>query len=134
MKKYKIIQILLVLYILHLNKFILNCTIIIIIIIILKYLLQLVDLESPVLVVTRRNIASGKLPVAARESAVRYQMACKEDDYTYSKTFRFVSYIYDQIEYLLILIATRVFQCIYRYMECQWPTTKWCCIARVVEL
>ncbi|XP_076163264.1 oculocerebrorenal syndrome of Lowe isoform X2 [Ptiloglossa arizonensis] len=48
----------------------------------------LLDLESPVLVVTRRNIASGKSPVAARESAVRYQMACKEDDYTYSKTFR----------------------------------------------
>ncbi|XP_006608948.1 type II inositol 1,4,5-trisphosphate 5-phosphatase isoform X2 [Apis laboriosa] len=48
----------------------------------------LVDLESPVLVVTRRSIASGKSPVAARESAVRYQMACKEDDYTYSKTFR----------------------------------------------
>ncbi|CAK9797954.1 Type II inositol 1,4,5-trisphosphate 5-phosphatase [Anthophora plagiata] len=48
----------------------------------------LVDLESPMLVVTRRSIASGKSPVAARESAVRYQMACKEDDYTYSKTFR----------------------------------------------
>lgn len=51
-------------------------------------------MESPVLVVTRRSIASGKSPVAARESAVRYQMACKEDDYTYSKTFRFVfSYV-----------------------------------------
>ncbi|XP_076233114.1 oculocerebrorenal syndrome of Lowe [Calliopsis andreniformis] len=44
---------------------------------------SLIDLESPVLVATRRSIA-----VVARESAVRYQMACKEDDYTYSKTFR----------------------------------------------
>lgn len=48
----------------------------------------LVELESPDLVVPRRTIASGKSPVAARESVVRYQMACKEDDYTYSKTFR----------------------------------------------
>ncbi|KAG7208116.1 hypothetical protein KM043_009688 [Ampulex compressa] len=48
----------------------------------------LVDLENPVMVVSRRNIACGKSPVAARESVVRYQMACKEDDYTYSKTFR----------------------------------------------
>ncbi|XP_076642759.1 oculocerebrorenal syndrome of Lowe [Halictus rubicundus] len=48
----------------------------------------LVDIENPLLVVTRQSIASGKSPVAARESAVRYQMACKEDDYTYSKTFR----------------------------------------------
>ncbi|XP_076663441.1 oculocerebrorenal syndrome of Lowe [Andrena cerasifolii] len=43
---------------------------------------SLVDLESPVLVATRRSA------VVTRESAVRYQMACKEDDYTYSKTFR----------------------------------------------
>ncbi|XP_031826523.1 oculocerebrorenal syndrome of Lowe isoform X2 [Nomia melanderi] len=48
----------------------------------------LTDIENPLLVVTRQSIASGKSPVAARESAVRYQMACKEDDYTYSKTFR----------------------------------------------
>ncbi|XP_043285885.1 inositol polyphosphate 5-phosphatase OCRL isoform X2 [Venturia canescens] len=48
----------------------------------------LVDLESPDLVVPRRNIASGKTPVAARESVVRYQMACKEDDYTYTEKFR----------------------------------------------
>lgn len=48
----------------------------------------LVELDSPDLVVSRRNIASGKSPVAARESVVRYHMACKEDDYTYSKTFR----------------------------------------------
>ncbi|XP_066583845.1 uncharacterized protein Ocrl [Prorops nasuta] len=48
----------------------------------------LVDLESPDLVVPRRNIASGKSPVAARDSVVRYHMACKEDDYTYTKTFR----------------------------------------------
>lgn len=50
---------------------------------------QLVDLESPDLVVPRRNIASGKTPVAARESVVRYQMACKEDDYTYTEKFRY---------------------------------------------
>ena len=49
---------------------------------------QLVELESPDLVVPRRNIATGKTPVAARESVVRYQMACKEDDYTYTETFR----------------------------------------------
>ncbi|KAI4497099.1 hypothetical protein M0802_007845 [Mischocyttarus mexicanus] len=48
----------------------------------------LVELETPDLVVSRQTIASGKSPVAARESVVRYQMACKEDDYTYSKTFR----------------------------------------------
>ncbi|KAG8036817.1 hypothetical protein G9C98_004139 [Cotesia typhae] len=48
----------------------------------------LVELESPDLVVPRRNIASGKTPVAARESVVRYQMACKEDDYTYTETLR----------------------------------------------
>lgn len=46
-------------------------------------------LESPDLGIPRRSIASGgKSPVAARESVVRYQMACKEDDYTYTKTFR----------------------------------------------
>ncbi|XP_012276603.1 inositol polyphosphate 5-phosphatase OCRL-1 isoform X2 [Orussus abietinus] len=49
---------------------------------------SLVELESPDLVVPRRNIASGKTPVAARESVVRYQMACKEDDYTYTEVFR----------------------------------------------
>ncbi|XP_034936356.1 inositol polyphosphate 5-phosphatase OCRL isoform X2 [Chelonus insularis] len=47
-----------------------------------------VELDSPDLVVSRRNIASGKTPVAARESVVRYQMACKEDDYTYTETLR----------------------------------------------
>ncbi|XP_053994193.1 inositol polyphosphate 5-phosphatase OCRL isoform X1 [Hylaeus volcanicus] len=45
----------------------------------------LVDVERPVLVATRRNV--GVRTMAARESAIRYQMACKEDDYTYSKTF-----------------------------------------------
>ncbi|XP_015590304.1 inositol polyphosphate 5-phosphatase OCRL-1 isoform X2 [Cephus cinctus] len=48
----------------------------------------LVELESPDLVVPRRNIATGKTPVAARESVVRYQMACKEEDYTYTEVFR----------------------------------------------
>lgn len=48
----------------------------------------LVELESPDLVVPRQNIAEGKTPVAARESVVRYQMACKEDDYTYTQVFR----------------------------------------------
>lgn len=46
------------------------------------------ELESPDLVVPRRNIASGKIPVAARESVVRYQMDCKKDDYTYTETLR----------------------------------------------
>ncbi|XP_046627214.1 inositol polyphosphate 5-phosphatase OCRL isoform X3 [Neodiprion virginianus] len=48
----------------------------------------LVELESPDLVVPRQNIAKGKAPVAARESVVRYQMACKEEDYTYTQVFR----------------------------------------------
>ncbi|KAJ8669739.1 hypothetical protein QAD02_000998 [Eretmocerus hayati] len=47
-----------------------------------------IDLESPDLVVPRQNIASGKTPIATRESVVRYQMACKEDDYTYTKMLR----------------------------------------------
>lgn len=48
---------------------------------------NLADLKSPDLVVSRHNIASGK-SIAARQSVVRYQMACKEDDYTYTKVFR----------------------------------------------
>lgn len=60
------------------------------------YPLQLLNLENHDLAIPRQSIASGRSPVAARESVVRYQMACKEDDYTYSKTFRFVnSYHYD---------------------------------------
>lgn len=51
---------------------------------------QVIELESPDLVVSRRNIATGKTPIATRESVVRYQMACKEDDYTYTKVLRFV--------------------------------------------
>lgn len=51
----------------------------------------LLNLEDPVLVVSRQNIASGRSPIAARESVVRYQMACKEDDYTYSKIFRILA-------------------------------------------
>ncbi|XP_003425852.1 inositol polyphosphate 5-phosphatase OCRL [Nasonia vitripennis] len=47
-----------------------------------------IELESPDLVVSRRNIATGKTPIATRESVVRYQMACKEDDYTYTKVLR----------------------------------------------
>lgn len=54
------------------------------------HLLQLLNLENHDLAIPRQSIASGRSPVAARESVVRYQMACKEDDYTYSKTFRFV--------------------------------------------
>ena len=53
--------------------------------------LQVIELESPDLVVSRHNIATGKSPIATRESYVRYQMACKEDDYTYSKVLRFVA-------------------------------------------
>ncbi|GAB1868632.1 Inositol polyphosphate 5-phosphatase OCRL-1 [Camponotus japonicus] len=52
---------------------------------------SLLNLESHDVVVRRQCIASGKSPVAARESVVRYQMACKEDDYTYSKTFRILT-------------------------------------------
>ncbi|XP_014479003.1 PREDICTED: type II inositol 1,4,5-trisphosphate 5-phosphatase [Dinoponera quadriceps] len=51
----------------------------------------LLNLESPDFVVPRPCIASGRSPVAARESVVRYQMACKEDDYMYSKTFRILT-------------------------------------------
>ncbi|KAK0087327.1 hypothetical protein PV325_001267 [Microctonus aethiopoides] len=49
---------------------------------------SLLELESPDLAVPRRNIATGKTPIAARESAVRYHMECKENDYTYIETFR----------------------------------------------
>ncbi|XP_050457217.1 type II inositol 1,4,5-trisphosphate 5-phosphatase isoform X1 [Cataglyphis hispanica] len=52
---------------------------------------SLLNLDSHDLVVRRQSIASGKSPVAARESVIRYQMACKEDDYTYSKTFRILT-------------------------------------------
>ncbi|KAL7289736.1 hypothetical protein TKK_0016344 [Trichogramma kaykai] len=48
----------------------------------------IVDLESQDINISRRNIATGKTPIAPRESVVRYQMACKEDDYTYTKNFR----------------------------------------------
>ncbi|XP_014209022.1 inositol polyphosphate 5-phosphatase OCRL-1 [Copidosoma floridanum] len=47
-----------------------------------------IEIDSPELVTSRRNIATGKSPIATRESVVRYQMACKEDDYTYTKVFR----------------------------------------------
>lgn len=50
---------------------------------------SLLNLESHDLVVRRQCF--GKSPIAARESVVRYQMACKEDDYTYSKTFRILT-------------------------------------------
>lgn len=56
--------------------------------------LQEVELESPDLVVPRRNIASGKTPVAARESVIKYEMACKEDDYTYTNIFRYFCVVY----------------------------------------
>ncbi|XP_011146720.1 inositol polyphosphate 5-phosphatase OCRL-1 isoform X1 [Harpegnathos saltator] len=51
----------------------------------------LLNLESPDFVVPKPCIASGRSPVATRESVVRYQMACKEDDYMYSKTFRILT-------------------------------------------
>ncbi|XP_071643159.1 inositol polyphosphate 5-phosphatase OCRL isoform X2 [Temnothorax longispinosus] len=52
---------------------------------------SLLNLENHDLAIPRQSIASGRSPVAARESVVRYQMACKEDDYTYSKTFRILT-------------------------------------------
>lgn len=53
-----------------------------------KHVDPLIDLESPDLVVPTLDIATGKVPIAARESVVRYQMNCKKDDYTFTKTFR----------------------------------------------
>lgn len=46
-------------------------------------------LDSPEIVVPRQSIAKGHTPIAARESVIRYQMAMKEDDYTYTQTFRY---------------------------------------------
>uniref|UniRef100_A0A1B6EGW5 Rho-GAP domain-containing protein n=1 Tax=Clastoptera arizonana TaxID=38151 RepID=A0A1B6EGW5_9HEMI len=45
-------------------------------------------LDSPDIAVPRQSIAKGHTPIAARESVVRYQMAMKEDDYTYSQVLR----------------------------------------------
>lgn len=43
---------------------------------------------SPEPFVPRPTIAKGTTPIAGRESAVRYQMTLKENDYTYSQTIR----------------------------------------------
>ncbi|XP_046667170.1 inositol polyphosphate 5-phosphatase OCRL-like isoform X1 [Homalodisca vitripennis] len=46
-------------------------------------------LDSPEMAVpSRQSIAKGHTPIAARESVIRYQMAMKEDDYTYTQTLR----------------------------------------------
>ncbi|XP_054269652.1 inositol polyphosphate 5-phosphatase OCRL-like [Macrosteles quadrilineatus] len=45
-------------------------------------------LDSPEMAVPRQSIAKGHTPIAARESVIRYQMAMKEDDYTYTQTLR----------------------------------------------
>lgn len=45
-------------------------------------------LDSPDIAVPRQSIAKGHTPIAARESVIRYQMAMKEDDYTYTQVLR----------------------------------------------
>lgn len=45
-------------------------------------------LDSPDIAVPRQSIAKGHTPIAARESVIRYQMAMKEDDYTYTEVLR----------------------------------------------
>jgi len=49
---------------------------------------QLLELDSPDIVIPRQSIAKGATPIAARESVVRYQMAMKEDDFTDTQIFR----------------------------------------------
>ena len=46
-------------------------------------------LDSPDIVLPRESIAKGATPIAARESVIKYQMAMKEDDYTYSQSLRY---------------------------------------------
>ncbi|KAF4525098.1 hypothetical protein B566_EDAN006320 [Ephemera danica] len=48
---------------------------------------QAFDLDNPESL-PRQSIAKGTTPIAARESVIRYQMAMKEDDYTYTQLFR----------------------------------------------
>lgn len=50
---------------------------------------------SPEPFVPRPTIAKGTTPIAGRESAVRYQMTLKENDYTYSQTIRYMLVLYD---------------------------------------
>jgi hypothetical protein len=45
-------------------------------------------LESPEISVPRQNIAKGATPIAARESVIKYQMAMKEQHYTYTQVLR----------------------------------------------
>lgn len=48
----------------------------------------LVQLECPDLVESRHNIATGKTPVANRDSLVQMHMQRKSNDYTYTEVFR----------------------------------------------
>jgi len=45
-------------------------------------------LESPEISVPRQSIAKGATPIAARESVIKYQMAMKEQHYTYTQVLR----------------------------------------------
>ncbi|XP_075217089.1 oculocerebrorenal syndrome of Lowe [Lycorma delicatula] len=45
-------------------------------------------LDSPEIAVPRQSIAKGTTPIAARESVIRYQMAMKEDDYTFTQVLK----------------------------------------------
>lgn len=49
---------------------------------------QMLDIDSPDIVVPRQSIAQGATPIAARESVIRHQMSMKEDDYTFTQTLR----------------------------------------------
>lgn len=55
----------------------------------LHSLLQMLDIDSPDIVVPRQSIAQGATPIAARESVIRHQMSMKEDDYTFSQVLRY---------------------------------------------
>jgi len=46
-------------------------------------------LESPEISVPRQSIAKGATPIAARESVIKYQMAMKEQHYTYTQVLRY---------------------------------------------
>ncbi|KAJ9583804.1 hypothetical protein L9F63_021854, partial [Diploptera punctata] len=45
-------------------------------------------LESPEISVPRQSIAKGATPIAARESVIKYQMAMKEQHYTYTQVLK----------------------------------------------
>lgn len=51
--------------------------------------LDLQLLESPEISVPRQSIAKGATPIAARESVIKYQMAMKEQHYTYTQVLRY---------------------------------------------